>query len=74
MKIGNWIVTMLLMMIPIANIILVFMWAFGSNVNPSKKAYFQAYLIFAAIGLVLGIVLWGTLFAAFSTLFYNLGF
>jgi len=74
MTIGSWIVTMLLLMIPIANIILVFVWAFGSNVNPSKKSYFQAYLIFAIIGIVASILLWSTIIGAFSTLFYNFGF
>lgn len=63
MKIGNWIATNLLMLIPIANIILVFVWAFGKNVNPSKKSYFQAYLILALVGVVLVIVLWSVLFS-----------
>lgn len=63
MKVGNWIAANLLMLIPIANIILVFMWAFGKNVNPSKKSYFQAYLILMAVGVVLMIVLWGVLFS-----------
>lgn len=57
MTLGNWIVTYLLMLIPIANIVLMFVWAFGSNVNPSKKTYFQASLIMAAIGIILSILL-----------------
>jgi len=62
MKIGDWIVTMLLLSIPIVNFVLIIMWAFGSNVNPSKKSYFQAYLILALIGTVIGILI-GVLFA-----------
>ena len=61
MTLGNWIVTMLLLLIPIANIILIFIWAFGSNVNPSKKSYFQASLIFLAISIIFGIALGGAL-------------
>jgi len=63
MRLGEWMITMLLMIIPIVNIVLMFVWAFGGNVNPSKKTYFQAALIWAAIGIVLSIIL-GTVFAA----------
>ena len=61
MTLGNWIVTMLLMLIPIVNIVLIFIWAFGSNVNPSKKSYFQAALIFLAISIIFSIALGGVL-------------
>ena len=61
MTMGNWLVTFLLMLIPIANIVLMFMWAFGSNVNPSKKAFFKASLVMAAIGVGLSILLGGIL-------------
>ena len=44
-------------------------WAFGSKVNPSKKAYFQATLIFAAIGIVLSIAMWGTVAALIASVF-----
>ena len=63
MTIGNWIGTSLLMLIPIANIVLIFVWAFGSNVNPSKKSYFRASLILMAIGIILSIVLWGVIYS-----------
>jgi len=33
------------MMIPLANIVLMFVWAFGSRVNRSKKNFFRAILI-----------------------------
>jgi len=71
MTLGNWIVTMLLMAIPIVNIVLIFIWAFGSNVNPSKKTYFQATLIFIAIGVILGIALGGAL-TSFITSMYSM--
>ena len=63
MTMGNWLVTCLLMLIPIANIVLMFMWAFGSNVNPSKKSFFRASLIMAAIGIGLSILLGGAIAA-----------
>ena len=61
MTMGNWIVTLLLMLIPVANIVLMFVWAFSSNVNPSKKAFFKASLIMAAISIGLSILLGGIL-------------
>ncbi|MBO5560883.1 MAG: hypothetical protein J6A07_04470 [Firmicutes bacterium] len=57
MTLKDWMITMLIMCIPCVNIVMMFVWAFGSNVNPSKKTYFQAALIWAAIIIVLE-VLW----------------
>jgi len=65
MKIGDWVISLLLMLVPIVNIVLACMWAFGSDVNPSKKSFFQAYLIFIAAGIVLGILLSAALGAIF---------
>lgn len=56
MTIKDWIFTFLLMMIPIANIVLLFVWAFGTDVNKSKKTYCQASLIMALIGICLYIL------------------
>lgn len=68
MRLQDWIVSFLLLLIPIANIVLVFMWAFGSNVNKSKKTFFQAYLIIMAVSTVLSIVF----FSAFAALISSL--
>jgi len=73
MTVGDWVITWLLLLIPIANIVLVFMWAFGSDVNPSKKTYFQAYLILIAIAIVLSIFLSIVAGAFLATLFTSLG-
>lgn len=70
MTLGDWIVTYLLLMIPIANIVLMFVWAFGSNVNKSKKTFFQANLIFAAVWLVICIILFAVIGSALSNLRY----
>ena len=74
MKVGEWLVTKLLLLIPFVGIVMIFIWAFGSNVNPSKKSYFQAELIWAAIGIVIATVtaiLVGNIIVNwFSDLFY----
>ncbi|GAA0085327.1 hypothetical protein ACH36K_09005 [Clostridium sp. MB05] len=64
MTLKDWIITLLLMLIPIANIVLMFVWAFGSNVNKSKKTYFQATLIMIAIGIVFWIIFGSIIIAA----------
>ena len=70
MKIGEWIIIKLLLLIPIANVIFMFVWALGSNVNPSKKSFFQAELIWSLIWCVISIVLLilmgGLIFTVFS--------
>ncbi len=49
MTMGDWLITFLILCIPCVNIVMVFIWAFGSDVNPSKKTFFQAYLIIVAV-------------------------
>lgn len=66
MTLGDWLITYLLLLIPIANIILMFVWAFGKNVKQSKKTYFQASLILSAVGIVLCIVFFGAIAAFLS--------
>ena len=56
-SVGEWLVTMLLMCIPFVNLVMMFVWAFGSNTKPSKANYFKAYLIMAAIGIGLSLVI-----------------
>ncbi len=55
---GEWFVTGLLMCIPLVNIIMVFVWAFGANTKPSKANFFKLYLILALIGIVIALVLY----------------
>lgn len=42
----EWLITFLLMMIPCANFILIFVWAFSSSEKKSKSNFFKAQLIF----------------------------
>ncbi|WP_231637375.1 MULTISPECIES: hypothetical protein [Bacillales] len=48
----EWMLTTLIMIIPVVNVIMMFVWAFGEG-NPTKKNYFKASLIWAAIVLVI---------------------
>jgi len=64
MILKDWLITYLLLLIPIVNIVLMFVWAFGSDVNQSKKTFCQAQLIILAVVFVLYIVFFGALIGA----------
>ncbi len=57
MTMGEWVITLLIMLIPCANIIMAFVWAFSSKEKKSKSNFFKAYLIFMAVMIVLYIIL-----------------
>ncbi len=54
---GQWVLTLFLMCIPILNLILLFVWAFGSNTEPSKQSWARANLIWILIAIIVVIVL-----------------
>ncbi|HOV69487.1 MAG TPA: hypothetical protein PLZ84_04100 [Clostridia bacterium] len=56
LRIGEYLLIMIVSAIPIVGIIMLFVWGFGSNVNENKKNYCKASLIMIAIGLVLSFI------------------
>ncbi|WP_267740023.1 hypothetical protein [Myroides injenensis] len=57
MSVGDWIVTLLIMLIPLVNIVMLFVWGFDSNGNRNRANWAKAQLIFMAIGIGLWILL-----------------
>lgn len=57
----EWIITMLILMIPLVNIVMPFVWAFGGNTNPSKANFFKAQIIFAVVAIVIWFLFVGAL-------------
>ena len=57
LTVGDWMLTMLIMMIPCVNIIMVFVWAFGKSENKTKSNFFKAYLIWMVIVTVVSIII-----------------
>ncbi len=62
---GEWLLTLFLMVIPIVNIVLLFIWAFSTDTNPSKANWAKASLIVMATGIffyviimLVGLVIW----------------
>ncbi|RLD34474.1 MAG: hypothetical protein DRI73_03875 [Bacteroidetes bacterium] len=64
-KVGDWIITLLITAIPLIGFVMLFVWAFGSNTNPSKanwaKAAIVMYIIFFALYILFS-VLFGAAF------------
>jgi succinate dehydrogenase/fumarate reductase cytochrome b subunit len=64
--IKEWMLTTLVMIIPVVNVIMMFVWAFGEG-NPTKKNYFKASLIWSAIILVIYVIIVIIFIAAAAT-------
>ncbi|TAH65914.1 MAG: hypothetical protein EWM47_10690 [Anaerolineaceae bacterium] len=71
MTLGDWVITLLLLAIPCVNIIMIFVWGFGSGVNTSKKNYARAVLIFMIIGIVFSLLLSTALVGMVRSILYN---
>lgn len=64
MTMGNWIITMLIMCIPIVNLVMLIVWAASSTENPNRSNWAKAQLIFMVVGIVLYIILAGAIIGA----------
>lgn len=56
-SVKEWLITNLILMIPMINLVMIFVWAFSSNTNPNKANYFKAALILFAIVMAIYLVL-----------------
>ncbi len=65
MTIKDWVITSIIMVIPLVNIIMLFVWAFGGGVNPNKANWAKAGLLVAAVGIglyiIFGVIIFGLL-------------
>ena len=68
MTMGDWLVTLIIQMIPLVGLIMLFVWAFGDGTHPSKKTWAQASLIMMLIGIVLAIIFIGVIISMFGSL------
>jgi MFS family permease len=56
LSVGGWIGTLIVMAIPVVNIIMMFVWGFGSG-DIGRKRFCIASLILAAIGIVITVAI-----------------
>lgn len=71
--VGGWLLTYLILMIPIVGWIMPFVWAFGSKANKSKKNFFIASLIMVAIWIIIGIALSATISTVINEMLEQMG-
>ena len=55
MTFKEWMITLLIVAIPFVNIIMLFVWGFGSTTKATKANFAKATLVWMAIAFVFGI-------------------
>lgn len=55
-SVGNWILTFIILAIPLLNLVMLIVWAVGGTTHPSKKTFAQAYFVLLAIAICIGIL------------------
>lgn len=56
-SVGQWMLTLLIMFIPLVNIVALLIWAFGSSTHPEKSNWAKATLIWFAIFIGLSLLM-----------------
>ena len=59
MSVGDWIITSIILAIPIIGFVMLFVWGFGSNTQPSKANWAKASLIMIGISIVIMLLFFG---------------
>jgi len=67
MSVKDWLITLLLMSIPLVGFVLLFVYAFGSSENVNKQNWAKAQLIFIAIIIGLMIIFFSIFGAIFAS-------
>jgi hypothetical protein len=69
-SLGEWMVTILLCAIPIVNIVMLFIWGFSSDTQPSKANWAKASLIWLGIFIVFYILVFMIIFGGMAASSY----
>ena len=67
-SVGEWVITIIIIAIPIVGFIMLFVWGFGSNTQPSKANGAKATLIMIGISIVLSFLFLGSLLGIMGSL------
>lgn len=67
--VGEWMLTLFLTWIPLVGLIMLFVWAFGSNTSVSKANWAKAQLIFMLIGIVFIFLFIGVIASVVGSIF-----
>lgn len=63
MSIKDWIITILITMIPVVNLVMLFVWAFSKDENPNKSNWAKANLVWMVISIILAVLFFGSIFS-----------
>ncbi|AHM61483.1 hypothetical protein D770_16145 [Flammeovirgaceae bacterium 311] len=64
MSVKDWLITSLIMIVPIVGFVMLFVWAFGDNANPNKANWAKAALLLSAIAVAFYILIFAVVGAA----------
>jgi hypothetical protein len=64
-SVGDWIITLLIMSIPLVNFIVLIYWAVSSSTDPVKANFAKAALIWIVIIIALYAMFFGAMIGAF---------
>ena len=53
--VGNWLLTFIILAIPLVNLIMLIIWVVGTSTHPSKRTFATAYLVLIAILFVIAL-------------------
>jgi len=67
LSVGDWMIILLLISIPVINIIMLFVWALSSDTNETKSNFAKAVLMW----FVVIIIIWILIFASLAGIFYK---
>ena len=70
MSVVDWLITLVVMMIPCVGIVMMFVWSFSGTGNPNRKTFCRAYLVVLAAAVVLSFIVAIFFAAIFSEFLY----
>ena len=70
LTVGDWIITSIILAVPIVGFIMLFVWGFGSNTQPSKANWAKATLIMIGISFVIMLLFFGSIFGVLINLIF----
>lgn len=64
MSMKDWVITLLITLIPMVGFIMLFVWGFSDSANPNKKNWARAALIMLVASTVLYMIIFGLIFGS----------
>lgn len=71
--VGDWLITLLIGAIPLVNLIMLCVWAFGGGTPPSKANFAKATLLWLVLSVLLSVLLYLVMGLSVLALFATAG-